>query len=158
MKILVEILNRQRKIKLSSKRLTTVARQIIRYLYQSKKLSKFQFEKNQILTISILLIGKERMKEINFKYRGKKYVTDVLSFSYLEKVSLSEEIYLGEILINPEKAKIQARQYGVSLWQEITRLLVHGVLHLFGYDHEVSHKEARKMRKLEQKILSNLKS
>lgn len=158
MKISVEILNRQRKIKLSSKRLTTVVRQIIGYLYQSKKLSKFQIEKKHSITISIVLIGRERMKEINFKYRGKKYVTDVLSFSYVEKVGLSEEIYLGEILINPERAKIQARQYGVSLWQEITRLLVHGVLHLLGYDHEVSTGEARRMRKLEQEILSNLKS
>lgn len=157
MKILVEVLNRQRKIKLSSKRLKTIASQIIRYLYQSKEFSKFQFEKNQILTISIVLIGKERMKEINFKYRGKKYVTDVLSFSYLDSTPLSKEISLGEILINPEKAKIQAREYGVSLWQEITRLLGHGILHLLGYDHETSEKDARKMRKLEQKILSNLK-
>ncbi len=157
MKILVEVLNRQRKIKLSSKRVAKVARQIIRYLYQSKEFSKFQFEKNQILRISIVLIGKERMKEINFKYRGKKYVTDVLSFSYLEDINISKELYLGEILINPEKAKIQAREYGVSLWQEITRLLGHGILHLLGYDHEVSETHARKMGKLEQKILSNLK-
>ncbi len=157
MKILVEVLNRQRKIKLSSKRLKKIASQIIKYLYQSKEFSKFQFEKNQILTISIVLIGNERMREINFKYRGKKYVTDVLSFSYLEDINISKELYLGEILINPEKAKIQAREYEVSLWQEITRLLVHGILHLLGYDHEVSEKRARKMRKLEQKILSNLK-
>lgn len=157
MKILVEVLNRQRKIKISSKRLATITRQIIRYLYQSKEFSNFQFEENQILTLSIVLIGKERMKELNFKYRGKKYVTDVLSFSYLEDINISKELYLGEILINPEKAKIQAREYGVSLWQEITRLLGHGILHLLGYDHEVSEKHARKMRKLEQKILSNLK-
>jgi probable rRNA maturation factor len=130
-----------------------LVRKIIKDLNQMGQLSKIKKD-CQVINISVVLLGKKRMREINFKYRGKNYVTDVLSFSYLN--SFSHELYLGEIVINPEKAKFQANQYGVSLWQEMKRLLVHGILHLFGYDHEVSLSHARKMQKIEEKILQNL--
>ena len=130
-----------------------LVRKIIKDLNQMGQLSKIKKD-CQVINISVVLLGKKRMREINFKYRGKNYVTDVLSFSYLN--SFSHELYLGEIVINPEKAKFQANQYGVSLWQEIKMLLVHGILHLFGYDHEVSLSHARKMQKIEEKILQNL--
>lgn len=156
MKINIDIINRQRKIKISSKRLSIILKRIIKTLYLSGEFQKFKSEKYSVITVSLVLIGRKKMKEINFKYRGKNYVTDVLAFPYLEKVSPLNELYLGEILISLEKAKSQAMQYGVSMWQEINRLLVHGILHLLGYDHEKSSSHARKMRKMEEKILKNL--
>jgi len=81
-----------------------------------------------------------------------------LSFSYLEVNNNLKELYIGEILIDPLQAKIQAKYYGVSLWQELTRLLIHGILHLIGYDHEVSAYEEKKMRRMEEKILRLLKA
>lgn len=156
MKIKVEIVDRQRKIRISSKRLATTARKILNLLLESTDKDKIKTLNHKIILLSIVLIGRRKMKEINYKYRGKNYTTDVLSFSYLGNNNLSEEIYLGEILINPEKAKYQAITYKVSFWQEIKRLLIHGILHLFGYDHEISSKHAKKMLTLERKILERL--
>ncbi len=156
MEVLVDIINQQRKIKISQKRLKETTKKILKI---SKELGIFKDKKKiNLISISIVLIGAERMKELNYRYRGKKYVTDVLSFSYFEDKFSMEEVYLGEIVICPEKAKIQAKQYGVTLWQEIERLLIHGILHLFGYDHEKSAYYARKMANIEEKILKELQS
>ncbi len=156
MEVLVDIKNQQRKTKISQKRLKETTKKILKI---SQDLGIFKRKKNfNILTISIVLIGAKRMKELNYKYRGKKYVTDVLSFSYFEDKFSMEEVYLGEIVICPEKAKIQSRQFGVTFWQEIERLIIHGILHLFGYDHEKSAYYARKMAKVEGKILKELQS
>jgi len=158
MKLNLEIVSRQRKIKVSKKRLSKIVRKIIKILREYGELKKFNVENFHILTISVVLIGNKKMKEINFKYRGKRSTTDVLSFPYLEANNNLKELYLGEILIDPLQAKIQAKNYGVSLWQEITRLLIHGILHLIGYDHEVSANEAKKMRRVEEKIFNLLKN
>lgn len=156
MKFLVEVLNRQRKIRVSSNRIASKARKILKILQQSKKLK--ELEGSRVLTLSIVLLGSRKMKEINHRYRGKNYTTDVLSFPLSEKSKISEELYLGEIIICPEKAKAQSILYGVTLSEELQRLLVHGILHLLGYDHEGNAQEARRMKNLEKKILSKLKS
>lgn len=156
MKIEIELVNRQRKIKISQRRLTTTARKIIQLLGNTiiKERNKAILDKKVIL--SVVLIGGKRMREINYRYRGKKYITDVLSFPYLEDNFLLEEIYLGELLICPEKALLQSKQYGATFWEEMQRLLVHGVLHLLGYDHEGSKSQAREMFKIEKSILKKL--
>ncbi|MDI1472664.1 MAG: rRNA maturation RNase YbeY [Thermodesulfovibrio sp.] len=158
MKLQVEIANRQRKIKVSLKRLSKIVRKIILILKETGQLKKCNIENFDVLTISVVLIGSKKMKETNYKYRGKKSTTDVLSFPYLETDNNLKEIYLGEILIDPLQAKIQAKHYRVSLWQELTRLLIHGILHLMGYDHEVTAYEAKKMHRMEEKILNLLKT
>jgi probable rRNA maturation factor len=158
MKLQVETANRQRKIKVSLKRLSKIVRKIILILKETGQLKKCNIENFDFLTISVVLVGSKKMKEINYKYKGKKNTTDVLSFSYLEVNNNLKELYIGEILIDPLQAKIQAKYYGVSLWQELTRLLIHGILHLIGYDHEVSAYEEKKMRRMEEKILRLLKA
>ncbi|HCZ11518.1 MAG TPA: rRNA maturation RNase YbeY, partial [Nitrospiraceae bacterium] len=60
---------------------------------------------------------------------------------------------IGDIVINLHKAERQAKEYGVTFHREVERLLIHGFLHLLGYDHEKSKYEARKMRKLEEELL-----
>ena len=59
---------------------------------------------------------------------------------------------LGDVIISVEKAKEQAKEYGRSLDEEMTTLLIHGILHLLGYDHERSAKDARIMGRLEEKL------
>jgi len=98
--------------------------------------------------ISVAFVGGKEIKKWNNLYRKKNKVTDVLSFSYNEK-PLS-----GEIIICYPKALEQAKQKGWGVKKEITTLLIHGILHLAGYDHEKSGREARKMDKLQNKIFN----
>ncbi len=60
---------------------------------------------------------------------------------------------MGDIVISLEKAKAQAKERGISLKEELEILLVHGILHLLGFDHEISAKEEKKMHKLETQLL-----
>ena len=86
------------------------------------------------------------MHELNRRYRGRNYPTDVLSFCYDE-----EEIeglpFLGEIVISPEVAVKQARQWRVNPEREMRKLLLHGLLHLIGYDHETDNGEMEDLQR-----------
>ena len=109
--------------------------------------------------ISIALVGPKEIQKLNLQYRRKNKPTDVLSFSRMEKGSIqlpTPETDLGDVLICWEIAKTQAREYGASLKEELARLTVHGVLHLFGYDHEISPKEEKRMFTLQDKILCKI--
>ena len=94
------------------------------------------------------------MRNLNWQYRGMNNTTDVLSFSMLEGpfADMRPEL-LGDIVISIPVAEKQARAAGHSLALEIELLLVHGLLHLLGYDHERSAAEARRMRRKEQMLL-----
>ena len=109
--------------------------------------------------ISLLFCDDTFIQVLNADYRGKNKPTDVLSFSAIEEQSdfLVGDV-LGDLVISIPTAKRQAKTYHVSLEDELYRLIIHGVLHLFGYDHEgVSQKEARKMRVMEQQLLAVIK-
>ncbi|MCS7164026.1 MAG: rRNA maturation RNase YbeY [Thermodesulfovibrio sp.] len=157
MKISVDIINRQRKIKVSSRRLISRVRKILGLLYEIRDKNFLKIiNKNQALSVSVILVGDKKIKELNFKYRNKRSITDILSFSYLENEP-SGSMFLGELIINPKKVLNQAKSYNEKFSKELDRILVHGILHLIGYDHEnVSISKTKKMRKLEEKILSNL--
>ena len=101
--------------------------------------------------LSVALIGNAEMRELNGVYRKKDYTTDVLSFP-LEGIPAAAGKVLGDVVISVEKAREQARERGHTANQEIVTLLIHGIVHLLGYDHERSPKEARAMRRLENKI------
>ena len=97
------------------------------------------------------------MRELNKKYRGKDKSTDVLSFSMREGETFpsNEKENLGDIVISLDYARRQAKEFEVSLEDEIRRLLVHGCLHLLGYEHEgVDEEVAKEMFDLQEKILS----
>jgi len=100
--------------------------------------------------VSVAFVTPGVIKQLNKSYRGKDKVTDVLSFPFID-----EETF-GEVLVCLSQAKKQAREYQHSLEEEITILLVHGLIHLFGYDH-LKENEAKKMFSLQYKILKNLK-
>ena len=101
--------------------------------------------------ISLALINKKEIKELNRVYRNKNKVTDVLSFN------LNSKEILGEIVICLEQAKRQAQEKKISLEKELKLLTIHGFLHLLGYDHEKSKKEAKRQEKKEEEILNLLK-
>jgi probable rRNA maturation factor len=77
----------------------------------------------------VVLCSDYLIRKLNRQYRKKDKATDVLSFR------LGDDDLLGEIYISPQRAKVQARRYGVAYEEELKRLLIHGLLHLMGYDH-----------------------
>lgn len=102
--------------------------------------------------LSIELVGDRRMRRLNRVYRKKDRTTDVLAFAMRESVSPYSTL-LGDVVISVPTARRQAVQAGRSLDEELAVLLIHGVLHLCGYDHERSQKEARRMLRRERAIL-----
>jgi probable rRNA maturation factor len=111
--------------------------------------------------IHLMLVNDARMREINFEFRKKDKPTDVLSFPQFtpqevrgeKPVDIEVGSYLGDLVISTETTIKQAKRFKVSVKAEVTRLLVHGVLHLCGYDHEkVPAREAQRMRRRERVI------
>ncbi len=101
------------------------------------------------------------MRVLNRQYRGIDRTTDVLSFPQEDSVSFKDlspecEIVLGDIVINLHKAERQARENGLTFQEELKRLLVHGLLHLLGYDHEKGGNAERKMREKSRRLLKEL--
>jgi len=88
--------------------------------------------------LSIALVEEEEMARLNMQYRGVEAPTDVLSFGCDEPCPTpgDEPIMLGDVVIAPSVAERQAQALGHSVEHELDVLLVHGVLHLLGYDHE----------------------
>jgi len=116
------------------------------------------------------------MEQLNAAYRGINKTTDVLSFPQqnsnklrvtsdkfkgkegnLLLVTRYSSLLLGDVVINIQMATLYAEKSGTGFYYELSRLLLHGVLHLLGYDHEQSQYKARKMREKEQEILSAFK-
>ena len=100
--------------------------------------------------LSLALVGNAEMRRLNAAYRKKDYPTDVLSFP-LEGAPGAGSI-LGDVVISIEQARQQALEHGCSEEEELLTLLIHGIVHLLGYDHERSPKEARAMKRVENKI------
>jgi probable rRNA maturation factor len=96
------------------------------------------------------------MTALNAHYRGMGSPTDVLSFAMSEGDSPAPGGLLGDIVICVPKAVSQSDEYGVALYDELLRLLVHGLLHLIGYDHERGSYQKRKMEKKERELLNAL--
>ncbi|WP_270452769.1 rRNA maturation RNase YbeY [Halonatronomonas betaini] len=97
--------------------------------------------------ISITFVGNSKIKELNKTYRDKDEVTDVLSFP------IDEEL-LGEVIISLPRALEQAKDYGHSLRREVGFLMVHGLLHILGYNHK-SDADKAEMRKAEEELLED---
>ena len=116
------------------------------------------------ITLSILFTGNKEIAKLNGDYRMKPYPTDVLSFPYSDMPGIGDlisdvfgEVCIGDLVISLEKACSQAEQYQVSIGDEILRLIIHGVLHLLGYEHEgVARLVAEKMRRAEKRYAKEL--
>ncbi len=118
--------------------------------------------------LGLVITSQERVQQLNRSYLGKDEPTDVLAFSMLPELPATGEIgvefppfvvppdglhHLGEVIISYPQAAIQAEEHGHSIKREIAILVIHGVLHLLGYDHEAPELE-HDMRARETEILS----
>jgi probable rRNA maturation factor len=144
MKILIRSLQRRRS--LNKKRILNTAGRILSILEQ------------QNAELSILFVGDRKMKQLNTEYRGIRKTTDVLSFeASIPFIPYGANNVLGDIVISVPKAESQARKSGSGFYDELCRLLVHGTLHLLGYEHEGSEYKARRMRKKEEELINAVK-
>jgi probable rRNA maturation factor len=108
--------------------------------------------------LSVLFIGDRAMRSLNRTWRGKDRTTDVLSFCLREGEFSSVQTHLlGDIVISVPRAEKQARESGHPLTRELERLLVHGLAHLLGFDHERGPAEARRMSRAEQSFLKRIR-
>lgn len=118
--------------------------------------------------LGILFVGDQRMRSLNCRYRGKDRTTDVLAFAVREtrtphahrqaqgRPLAHMPDMLGDVVISVPTARRQAIAAGRTLDEELAWLLVHGILHLCGYDHERSEKEACRMHRRERMILRSI--
>ena len=102
-------------------------------------------------TISLAFVSQAQMRKLNKQFRHKDKPTDVLSFN------LNDSRHLGEIVICPEFVRDFAKEQKVSFDDEMVKVFVHGVLHLLGYDHELSKKEEARMFKKQDYYLKRIK-
>lgn len=104
--------------------------------------------------LSVLFVGDRAMRSLNRRYRHKDKTTDVLSFPLRDdQFTHILPSLLGDIVISVPAAGRQAAEAGHSFLREVDILLIHGLLHLLGYDHERSEGEARRMRRKEARLL-----
>lgn len=108
---------------------------------------------SETVILSLSIVGRAKIRELNRRFRGKDKPTDVLSFS---AGRFPGSDLLGDIVICWDVARGQLADFGTTPRQEIQRLTIHGVLHLFGYDHETSKADAKRMFALQEKILRSL--
>jgi probable rRNA maturation factor len=117
--------------------------------------------------LSLLITGDEEIRALNRDWRGKDRATDVLSFPVEGAFAFAEvaadksagrpsHVAMGDVVISIDTAEEQAVRLGVPIEEEMARLLVHGILHLAGHDHEASCAAAREMRRLEDRLLAGL--
>ena len=106
--------------------------------------------------LSVLLTDDKKIRELNKKYRGQDRATDVLSFPQNEGEENEPDYHLmGDVVISTVTAKRQASQHGLSLEEEIVLLLIHGILHLLGFNHERSE-EACHMKKKTRELFDHI--
>ena len=126
------------------------------YSYLNKIIDKtLEMEKVKSSNFAIVFIDDERMHELNKNYRGIDRTTDVLSFAFEDNNKICYNIrQLGEIYVSIPKMKAQAKEYGHSQKRELAFLVVHGLLHLLGYDHTLGVEEEKVMFEKQELVLN----
>ena len=132
---MVEVVNRQRRLQLDTKAWSSFAVRALRAIGKTKA------------SATIAFVSNKRIRELNRQFRGIDKATDVLSFP------AEEESDLGDVAVSVETAATQARENGLTLDEEIAQLILHGLLHLSGFDHETDNGE---MNRLELKLRRKL--
>jgi probable rRNA maturation factor len=135
---MIEVVNRQRHFKVDTEAWTTFA---------TKSLAAIG---NGESSATIAFVSDKRIRELNRQFRGIDKATDVLSF----RADGPDESNLGDIAISTETAAAQAKENGLSFDDEIAQLILHGLLHLSGYDHETDNGEMNRLElQLRRKLL-----
>ena len=140
---MIEIVNRQRKVPVDPERWQ---------LFTSRALKVTPAE---AASVTIAFVSDRQMRELNRQWRGKTGTTDVLSFPAGEdEFANPNGSNLGDVVISAEQAARQAKEHELTLDEEIAQLILHGLLHLCGYDHETDDGE---MNRLELKLRKKLR-
>lgn len=128
-----------------------------------RKLSDWLLKKCNVAdhSVSILLVDDQEMSRFNNQYRNKNKPTNVLSFPFAEGaesgIAALPIMELGDIIISVETARREAFEYNQTLYERMTWLLTHGMLHLLGYDHEQSDRQRKEMEAKENELLNMLR-
>ena len=139
---MIELINRQRARKINAKRWREFAEQALQTIDSTKQ------------SVTIVFVSDAAIKKLNRQFRGKNYSTDVLSFpTKAEDFESDNQSHLGEVVISVERAAAQAKENGLTFSNEVEQLILHGLLHLSGYDHEADNGE---MNRLELKLRKKL--
>ena len=133
---MVEVVNRQRRLQLDTEAWSTFATKALNAIARNES------------SATIAFVSDKRIRELNRQFRGIDKTTDVLSFP------TEEESNLGDVAVSVETAATQAKDNGLSFDDEIAQLILHGLLHLSGYDHETDNGE---MNRLELRLRRKLK-
>ncbi|MES2768716.1 MAG: rRNA maturation RNase YbeY [Bdellovibrionota bacterium] len=143
----IEIIN-YTKDKIPKKFVQDWTKLVIKNLKSQKILGRkiSQLEKDLI----VVFVTSAKMKKLNSQFRGKNKHTDILSFEPIEESSL------GELVLCLPVLKKQAKEHKLSLNHEIGYMLIHGILHLLGYDHETNEREAKIMFDLQDILFEKL--
>jgi rRNA maturation RNase YbeY len=142
----VWVANRQRKVAVDRNRLREAADYVLESL---------GFEDAEL---SVVLVSDRRIEQLNRDYRGRNRPTDVLAFSQREGGAEGfNAAWLGDVVISVETAGEQAARHGVALDHELDLLLVHGILHLIGYEHTRGPDEAAVMRRKQRQLLRGIR-
>lgn len=140
---MVEVINRQRKVEIDLDRWHKFTAKAMQLMPASDR------------GVTVVFVSDRAMREINRTWRGKRGTTDVLSFSAgLADFEQGSDATLGDVVISVEQARKQSTANGLTLEQELSQLILHGLLHLSGYDHEADDGE---MNRLELKLRQKLK-
>ncbi|MBX7144281.1 MAG: rRNA maturation RNase YbeY [Oligoflexia bacterium] len=132
---------------------TAAIRKILKKVLSDSAFSKLPVS---VKHLSVTFTDDASIRILNRNYRRKDKPTDVLSFPLLEGQAAELAPSLGDLVISLETTRAQAKRYQVTPSCELLRLMIHGLLHLAGYDHErVPPKEAQRMRRTERRILSD---
>lgn len=143
----IAIMNRQRRQKVGTKRLREVAERI---------LSDLGCHTSEL---SVAIVGDRAIRVLNRDYLHKDRPTNVISFSMQEgEFGTVNPALLGDVVISADTAAREAQESGATFWERLVFLLMHGILHLTGYDHERSGEdEARRMEAKERELFALLK-
>ena len=136
----VLIRNTQDSLKLDLRRLRSITEDLLVYLGLEDR------------GLSILFTNNKGIAKLNKKCFGKDKPTNVISFSYLD--GLPNEM-LGDVIVSVEQARQEAEAAGLPFYQRLLSLIIHGLVHVLGFDHELGPREARKMRYREKKLLNH---
>ena len=140
-----------------------LASHVMSTMLRDSKFINQQWLKNvTTIRVSILICGEAKIKKLNQEYRSKNKVTDVLSFPSFSTLRLApgkmdligEELFLGDLAICHQRVISQAEEFQIDYFDEFIHLFFHGLIHLVGYDHEISLKEEKIMERWEEQTLS----
>jgi probable rRNA maturation factor len=134
------------------------ARALVKLASRERGFSRAQVKRFAKRELVVAFVSTKEARRLNKTYRGKDYATDVLSFDGSESGDESGDESLGELVICPEVISRQAREHGLLVREELGYMVLHGVLHLLGFDHERGKAEATRMFELQDRLFEQLLS